>query len=179
MAYETTRLSDIIEPSVYLNYMKVEDPEKNIFVSSGIMASPPEQVRSQMNSGGFTIDMPYWDDLTKGEPDIMSDDRTEEAEPDKLSTGDDIAVKHAWHKSWSSMDLAGLVAVGDMKDPVRHIIERMAGWWRGAEQRALIATLNGVFADNDANDNDDMFYSVYSVRSSDMMSGSPLVRSSQ
>lgn len=157
-----TKLTDIIEPSVYLKYMQEELPEKNRFVRMGITATPPAEVSSQMNAGGSVIDMPYWNDLARGDPDIMSDDDTTDATPAKITAEKDRAVKHYWHKAWSNMDLAGLVATGDRNDPVKVVLDRFGEWWVGAEQRALIASCKGVFADNASNFSSDMIYSVYS-----------------
>lgn len=166
MATGTTKIADLIEPSVYLNYMQEELPEKNIFVRSGIMAMPPEEVSTQMNAGGSVIDMPYWNDLARGFPDIMSDDDAAESTPDKVTASKDRAVKHYWHKSWSQMDLAGMVATGDRNDPVKTVLNRFGEWWVKAEQKALIATMKGVFADNASNFSSDMIYSIYSDISS-------------
>jgi hypothetical protein len=157
-----TKITDLITPEVYLNYMKEDYPERNRLLRSGIAVSPPEQVQSQMNAGGTVINMPFWDDLARGDPDIMSDDDTTSATAAKVGADKDQAIKHYWHKSWSAMDVAGMVATGGAKDPVRHILSRIGAWWEAAEQAALIATCKGVFADNDANDSDDMMYSIYS-----------------
>eukprot|EP00752_Nemacystus_decipiens_P016660 g14900.t1 len=163
-----TQIADLITPEVYLNYMQEDYPERNRLLRSGIVVPPPENVQSQMNAGGTVINMPFWDDLGRGEPDIMSDDPNTSATPDKVTADKDQAVKHFWHKSWSSMDVAGMVATGRAKDPVQQILSRMATWWESAEQGALIASTKGVFADNAANDSDDMTYSIYN----DVVSGS-------
>lgn len=163
-----TQIADLITPEVYLNYMQEDYPERNRLLRSGIVVPPPKNVQSQMNAGGTVINMPFWDDLGRGEPDIMSDDPNTSATPDKVSADKDQAVKHFWHKSWSSMDVAGMVATGRAKDPVQQILSRMATWWESAEQGALIASTKGVFADNAANDSDDMTYSIYN----DVVSGS-------
>ncbi len=157
----TTKIADIIEPAVYLNYMQKEFPEKNAFIRSGILAPPPAEVQSQMNAGGSVIDMSHWDDLARGFPDIMSDDDASDATPDKITTLGDKAIKHYWHKAWSSMSLSGLVATGSEKDPVRVALARMGAWWMKAEQKALIASTQGVIADNVASDSGDMVYSIY------------------
>lgn len=157
-----TQIADLITPEVYLNYMQEDYPERNRLLRSGIVVPPPEQVQSQMNAGGTIINMPFWDDLGRGEPDIMSDNPAVSATPDKVTADKDQAVKHFWHKSWSSMDVAGMVATGRAKDPVQQILSRMATWWESAEQGALIASTKGVFADNLANDADDMSYRIYS-----------------
>jgi hypothetical protein len=162
----TTRIADILEPSVWLNYWQYERPEKNALVRSGILAAPPAEVTSQLNAGGFTIDMPFWNDLTRGEADVISDDESQESTPDKIGTSKDQAVKQALHKSWSNMDLAGMVATGDRNDPVKVVMARMSEWWTYEEQQRIIKTASGILADNVANDSGDMVYDVYSDISS-------------
>ena len=157
----TTQLADIIEPAVYLRYMQYELPELNAFVQSGVAVAPPQEVQSQMNAGGSVIDMPKWDDLVRGDPDIMSDDPGTNATLDKIGTRPEKAIKHYWHKGWSSMDLSGLVATGVAKDPVRVALNRFGVWWTQAEQRYLLAACAGVRADNEANNGGDMVHSVY------------------
>ena len=156
-----TRLADIIEPAVYLEYMQYELPELNAFVQSGVMVPPPANVQTQMNAGGSVIDMPKWDDLVRGDPDIMSDDPGVDATLDKVGTRPEKAIKHYWHKGWSSMDLAGFVATGTAKDPIKVALNRFGEWWTQAEQRALLASCQGVRADNEANNGGDMVHSVY------------------
>lgn len=163
-----TAITDLITPEVYLNYMQEDYPERNRLLRSGIVVPPPENVQNQMNAGGTVINMPFWDDLGRGEPDIMSDASATLATPAKITADKDQAIKHFWHKSWSSMDVAGMVATGGAKDPVNQIMSRMATWWESAEQGALLASAKGVFADNTANDSGDMTYSIYS----DVVSGS-------
>lgn len=156
------RISDIIEPSVYLNYMQYERPEKNAFVRSGIIASPPEAVVTQMNAGGYTIDMPEWDDLDRTFPDIISDDPNENSTDSNFGTRMTSAVKQHWHKSWGVMDLTGHKATGSRNDPVSVVLDRMGAYWTWVEQKALIQSAKGLLADNVANDGNDMKATVYS-----------------
>jgi len=157
-----TQIADIIEPSVYLQYMQYERPETNAFVRSGIIAAPPEDVASQMNAGGWTIDMPEWDDLGRTEPDIINDDPADMATPEKVGTRQTQAIKHGLHKSWSTMDLSGMKATGNRNDPVSVVLNRMGAYWTYVEQQKLVSSVKGVLADNAANDSSDMIYSVYS-----------------
>lgn len=158
----TTQIADIIEPAVYLQYMQYERPEKNAFIRSGIVAPAPEEIQSQMDAGGWTIDMPEWDDLGRDEPDIISDDPNTDAVLAKVGTRSTQAIKHGLHKGWSAMDLAGMKATGKRMDPVSVVLERMGAYWTYVEQQKLISSCKGVFADNSANDSADMIYSVYS-----------------
>ncbi|MBW8640481.1 hypothetical protein K1W69_25035 [Hoeflea sp. WL0058] len=156
-----TYQSDIITPEVYLGYMKEEFPERNLFVRSGILETPPQEVQSQLNAGGRLINMPFWDYLSRTAPDIVSDDDTVEITPRKVTASKDQAVKHYWAKAYSHMDIAGIMASGHRKDPAGHVLQHLAEDWMGAEQTMLIASCQGLFADNAANDDSDMIFSVY------------------
>lgn len=159
----TTRYTDIIEPSVFTNYMSEAKPEKYILLQqSGILAPPPEEVSSQFLAGGTTIDMPFWQDLSRGEPDIPNDDPDAILSTDKIETSRDKAVKHNLVKGWSNMDMSGIVATGNADDPIKEIADKVQNWWYYALEQKIIKTMTGVFADNSANDSSDMIYSAYS-----------------
>lgn len=159
----TTRYTDIIEPSVFTNYMSEAKPEKYVLLQqSGILAPPPEEVSSQFLAGGTTIDMPFWQDLTRGEPEIPTDDPAERLTTDKITTARDKATKQFLVKGWSNMDLAGMVATGMSDDPVKEIADKTTNWWYEAAEQRIISTLKGVFYDNIANDSGDMLYQAYS-----------------
>ena len=158
----TTQIADLLTPEVWIAYMTEEFPEQLALLSGGIMAPPPESVARQMNAGGRLIQMPFWDDLTRSEADVMSDDDTTEAVPAAITADKDQAVKHYLHKSWSAMDLAGMLATGIAADPINHILRRMGQWWANELQSRVIKTCTGIFADNADNDSSDMIYNIYS-----------------
>lgn len=151
-----TRLSDIIEPSSFTDYVQNKTKElSELFESEVIM--PDAQIAELAMGGGATYNMPFWNDLGNTESNIGSDDPSSDATPLKIDAGQDVAVKHFRNQVWSAMNLTGAIA-GD--DPVARIGDRVAAYWKRDMQRTLIASLNGVIADNDANDSDDMFHNV-------------------
>lgn len=163
----TTRYIDLIEPSVFLPYMEEQIPEKFILMmDSGILAPPPEVVADQFLKGGFTIDMPYWDDLVRGEPTYPDDDPDTEIVPDKITTDREKATKHAMAKAWSAMDVAGMITTGRTDDPIKQIAMGTNRWWYEVLEQRIIKTMTGVLADNAANDASDMIATVYSDVSS-------------
>lgn len=156
-----TQISDIIEPAVFTNYLSEYTPEKYILLqNSGILAAPPSEVSSQFLAGGMTIDMPYWDDLTRGEPTIPNDTQTD-ITPDAIGTHGDKATKHILAKAWNSMSVSGMVATGSMNEPMEEVGRKVGNWWYEATEQRIIRTLTGVFADNAANNSSDMIASVY------------------
>jgi hypothetical protein len=102
--------------------------------------------------------MPFFNDLDgSSESNVGSDDETTLAVPAKITSSKDISTLHIRNKSWSSADINRAVTGAD---PMAAIGNLVAGYWVRDQQRLLIASLTGVLADNDANDSDDMFYSV-------------------
>src|SRR5690606_16658583 len=94
-----------------------------------------------------------WRDLANTQSNTATDDPSDVATPDNISAGRDIALRQIRTMGWSSAKLSAELA-GD--DPQRRIAERVAAYWSRQFQRILVATLNGVFADNIANDSSDM-----------------------
>ena len=70
-----------------------------------------------------------------------------------INTGQDKARIHPRGNAWGVNDLA--VALSGA-DPMAAIASLVAGWKAADEQKMLIASLAGVFADNIANDNGDL-----------------------
>lgn len=158
-----TRISDIIEPAVYTKYAQEHVPEKlDLLNSSAMSAALPPEVASQMNAGGSVIDMPFWQDTDRSEPNIRSDDDTVSAPNLKIAATKETARKLYLHKSWQQAALAGELATGSGKDPLRSLVGFTERYWRRITQLYLIKALDGVLADNVANDSSDMLYSVYS-----------------
>lgn len=157
-----TKISDIIEPAIYLNYTKEYTPEKLDILSSSAVGAAPAELASQMTAGGSTIDVPFWQDTSRVEPNAQTDDDTVSATPLKISATKQTARKLYWHQSWQQADLAGAFATGNTKDPLRQISDFTEKYWRRVTQITLVKMLDGILADNVANDSADMRYLIYS-----------------
>lgn len=151
----TTRLSDIIVPQVFTPYVVQRTFELSRLARAGIIARDP-QIDAIAKGGGKTFDMPFWGDLT-GESSIASDDPAVKLVTGNLAASQDVAVKHFRAAGWSSMDLTGEIAGSD---PARVIADRVADYWARDMQRMLIASLDGVIADNVASDSGDIVINV-------------------
>lgn len=148
-----TRLSDSFVYPVYMSYIALDNPEKTNFWQSGVVANN-DLLNSLARGPGKEVEVPFWNDLDPGiEPDYTNDDPTDLAVPDKITSGNMKARKAFMHKAWSDMDL---VAELTGSDPMQHIKNRFGIYWMRQWQRRLIATLQGVIADNIANDGGDM-----------------------
>ncbi len=155
----TTRLSDIIEPSIFSDYVMNKTTQLSALRASGVIAEAPPEVAAVVQAGGSSVDMPHWNDLDDTEANVSSDDPSETATPRKIGTGADRAIQHFRNQGWEAADLVMQMAG---EDPMEAIGNRVAAYWVRQEQQVLISTINGVLADNVANDSSDMVVDIYS-----------------
>jgi len=152
----TVRLSDVVVPEVFSNYMSKNTVQTMALYQQGVMRDDAD-LGNKLAGGGRTFNVPFWKDLDDEESDTASDDPDSHSVPDKLSSGTDIARRQIRTKSWSTMNLANELA-GD--DPMKRINERVAAYWARQFDDIAISSVRGVFADNIANDSSDMVNSI-------------------
>jgi hypothetical protein len=154
----TTQIVDVIVPEVYETYMAEDLPELTAFYESGVVI---RNSMLDMNAieGGNTVNLPFWHDLDPTIEPNVSDDTTNSATPNKLGTGKQIARSAYLNQWYSNADLAGELAGSDPNQQVRN---RFGTYWVRQWQRRLIASCDGILADNVANDSGDMVVDVAS-----------------
>lgn len=146
------QLADVIIPEIYLGYTAVNSPEKTAFFESGIV------VRNGMldglaNGASDTFTIPFWTDLDASAAPNLSDDTTSSATPLKITANKQIGRKAFLNQWYSAADLAGEMAGSE---PMAQIRNRFGTYWMRQWQRRLIATTNGILADNIAANSGDM-----------------------
>jgi hypothetical protein len=142
----------VVIPQEFTDYIAQNSMEKSALVQSGVAARNGE-IEAQLKAGAESFTVPFWNDLSDEEADIVSDDPDVDSTPAKISTGKQVARKAFLHKSWSAMNLASELS-GD--DALARIQVRTVAYWTRQIQRRLIASLNGILADNETNDAGDM-----------------------
>ena len=148
----TVRLSNIIEPAKFTNYIVQNTMQRTALVESGVLTQN-SVIADQINAGADSFKVPYWNDLADDEANIISDDPDVFSTPHNLTSDKQLVRKSFLHNSWSTMNLAGEIS-GD--DPMARIQNRVVAYWNRQVQRRLIASINGVMASNVANDDGDM-----------------------
>lgn len=151
-----TRLGDVIVPEEFTNYVVQNTMEASALVQSGIVARNGE-IEAQLTAGADSFNVPFWNDLGDDEANIANDDPEVIATPRKITAEKQIVRKAFLHSSWSAMSLASELS-GD--NALTRIQERASAYWTRQTQRRLIASLNGILADNVANDTGDMVFDV-------------------
>lgn len=154
----TTQLSDIIDVTIFNDLPQIEGPEKTAFFDAGIVNRNP-LLDSLASQPGKIAELPFWLDLDGSiEVNYSSDNPASSATPQKIAQGEQISRKAFVNQGWQAADLASELAMGGTAmEAVRNRVDRyFARQW----QRRLIASVNGVLADNVANDSGDMVHDV-------------------
>lgn len=133
-----TKLADVIVPEIFTPYVVKRSKELSVLLNSGIMKHDTEfdELASGKDAKGT---MPYWNDLTGDEEDIVEDEFTT---PGNITSGKELFVKRAKVKSWGANALSSYFS-GDR--PMERIGDLVAGYRARQDQKYLIQTLDGVF----------------------------------
>lgn len=148
-----TQISDVFVPEVYTSYLLDDSPEKTALFEAGVAVINPA-LPAAFGDGGRIATLPFWNDLdTSDEPNYGTDDPTDIATPAKVDTHEQVARMASLNQGYSAADLAAELAGSD---PMQRVRNRFARYWERQLQRRIIASLEGVIADNVANDDSDM-----------------------
>lgn len=150
------RLADVIVPDEFTKYIVQNTVEKTALYQAGVLVKN-SAIAEQLSAGAESFNIPFWNDLGNEEANIANDDPVVFSTPNKLNAGKQIVRKSFLHNSWSAMNLASELS-GD--DALKRIQERVIEYWNRQYQRRLIASLNGILADNVANDSGDMLHDI-------------------
>lgn len=148
----TVQLVDVVVPAEFTSYIVENSIEKSALVQSGVIVRNSE-IEAQLRAGASMFSVPFWKDLPNEAPNVTSDDPSQLATPRKLTAGKQLIRKGFYHNSWSAMNLASELSGSDA---LKRIQDRASAYWLRYSQRHLIASLNGILADNVANDSGDL-----------------------
>ncbi|WP_295440967.1 major capsid protein [uncultured Thiodictyon sp.] len=137
-----TGYGDIIVPAVFADYVTLRTASLSAIAQSGI-AAPVGQIQQAVQGGGDYANLPFWGDIS-GDSEVLPDGETADAAltPGSISAAVQVAVKQFRGKSWSTNDMAAMVAGSD---PAMAIANGVALYWMRDEQTRLIQILTGLF----------------------------------
>lgn len=159
MSDAITKLSDVIIPSVFLPYMMERTAQLSAFRESGVIVRATE-IDTLVTGGGKTFDLPFWQDIagpSQSQSQILSD--TTGIETKKIAAAEQIAIAHQRGEGWQANSMVKFLTA---EDPMAAIADRIAKYWAIDEQGMLIATADGVFANNAAADSSDLINNIAS-----------------
>lgn len=143
-----------------LQWAEEESVEKNALITSGAVVNDP--VLEQAASGGSQDVTVAWNQQVDhdDEPDYINTDPTVKSTPGEM-TGEEASAMVAYqHNSWQIAKL--LPALIRQPDPAGALARMISGYKMSRQQRRLVASLQGIIADNVANDDADMANNIYS-----------------
>lgn len=153
----TVRLSDVIVPSAFTDYIVQNTMQLTAFFASGV-ARRNAAIEDQLRAGSESFTVPFWLDLDASiEPNYSNDDPDDLSSPKKLGAGKQRVRKAYLNESWSAMNLASELAGSNA---LGRIQDRVTAFWDRQMQARIIASLVGVKADNVANDGGDMVHDI-------------------
>lgn len=145
--------SDVIIPTVFMSYDTVDSPELLALLNSGVLFSNP-LLANALDNGGVQFEVPFWNDLDVSvEPNYSTDNPTDVAVPQKITTGNWMARRADLNNAWSAADLVAILAGSD---PMTRIRSRLDFYWGQQKKKRLIATMAGILAQNIASGGSDM-----------------------
>lgn len=155
----TTRLSDLITPEIYPMFDKqttVKTTYKSAIYMSGLVEAD-KHISKKIAGGGEIFNMPFYNDLDDAESNTGNDDPSDEATPQKITADKDMARRQFRTQGWSSARLNKILTADD---PMKAIKEATSRYWANDLDKMALAHLEGVMADNEANDGGDMLHNI-------------------
>jgi hypothetical protein len=151
-----TQLSDmVIVPEVFVNDVNLRSLERNAFYASGV-AVRDARIAGFLTGdvGGQTVSFKQTNALDHTvEANVSDDVFANKSTAQKLGAVKSTAIVQSKNQSWSSMDLTAEL---NGTDPLGAVVEGVADYWASQDQTVMIKSLEGILADNVANDSGDM-----------------------
>lgn len=157
MASGIVQIADIIVPAIFNPTVVLRTQEKSRIIRSGAAIVDPA-ISGLLAGAGLTFNLPAFKPLDNEDENVVGDDIDDtykdtawnaltNSRPKKIGSVEEIGVRLSRHQSWGSADLT--TALGD-KDPMGAIGELVSDYWALRQQALFVATMKGIFADNDA-----------------------------
>jgi len=138
-----TTIADVIVPETFTPYFVQQTEVKDRLVRSGAVVRDNE-LDAKLAGGGLIFSVPSMQDLADDEENVSSDQGAD-ATPGSFATSLEKQVRLSRNRPWKETDLAAALAG---VRPVAAAGALVGGYWSRRRQAALVATLQGVFADN-------------------------------
>ena len=147
-----TQIADIYNPLVVGSKAAERFLLKNALIQSGAFALDGEI--SNLIARGTAGELPFRQDFSSQTDNISSDDPSTDATAQKLAWTFQRVIALNRNGRWGSADLARII--GGV-DPLGDLANGIGDFWAARFQDAALSCIQGIIADNIANDAGDMF----------------------
>lgn len=145
-----TRLANVIVPEVFTGYTLEPSIYRSRFWRSNVIEVTPA-LTALLNGGGETFNLPFWQDIADDADGVPSE--TVAATVDNITTNRQSARRQFREKAWGQNAISEVFAGSSGLQTVQG---RIVDYWARRYNLMAVATLNGVLADNIANDSGDL-----------------------
>ena len=149
-----TRKTDVIIPSIFSEYTLGKGIYRSRLYKSAVVGVNPK-INTALNGGGEIFTMPKWNSVVGTSGDIPSE--TVDQTVNNVTAGAEKARRQFRVKAWGANDLSAVLAGSDGLDSAAGEVN---DYWAQAFDKVGIASLQGVIADNVANDSGDLVNNV-------------------
>ena len=143
MADTFATLADMIQPSLFGQNIVNVSTKTNRFVQSGILTPDPDFGAKLLDGNEDIMTLPFTNDL-EGEPEPWTD--LADIDVDGITTGTQRAFRMKLAKAFGYTDIAQQFSISN---PAGVISSRFTNWWNVVTQKLLMATITGVFGNED------------------------------
>lgn len=144
-----TRRTNVVIPEVFSGYTFEPWYERSRLFKSGIVM-PNTSLNSNLDGGGDTFNFPFWQPLS-GDSEIPSE--TVAQTVNAITADKQIAARQQRTKAWGANAVSAIAAGGEPLDRFGNDVRE---YWTQEYDKNAFATIQGVYADNVANDSGDL-----------------------
>ena len=146
-------LADLIQKDQWKREVLRQTLEKSVLWNSGLIVNDAELTKMMQANVGTSFEFDYFNDIGDDEANL-SDDSNTKVGTKKITTGKERATASFRNQAWGEKSITkNLSATGDA---LAAITGRVGAYWGRQMDRTTIAIINGIIADNIANNASDM-----------------------
>ena len=145
-----TRISDVIVPEIFTDYTMEPTIYRSRFWRSGVLEQNAG-LNNLLDGGGKTFNLPFWQDTAGTSGDVPSE--TVDTTINNITADKQVARRQNREKAWGQNALSAILAGSE---PLESAASRVMDYWAQAYDIISIKSLEGVVADNIANDSGDL-----------------------
>ena len=137
-----TNFSNLIEPTVFLDWIYRQNTKTNRFVQSGVLKNDPV-LGGRLLQPGRSVEIPAMNDLS-GDADEWND--TNDIQTNGVDSAMEYGIKMYQSKSFGNTDWGDLISGASTQ---QQIANRFGNWWTRQDTKILLDTVKATFNNTD------------------------------
>jgi len=154
-----TKIADVVVPEIYDAYGMERSIYHSALYKSGIIVADPK-IKANLEGGAKQFVTPFWQDIIDLDNLDEVPSETNDVNTDKVTASEFNVRRQFRVKKWGSSNMASVLSG---VNPIDAILSMIENFWNTAMQVNLFSQIQGVIADNIANDGGDLVYDVTGI----------------